>query len=68
LGGSLLGQKKYREAERLLLSGYEGMKQREGAILPAGRMRLEEGRQRIVELYTAWGKPEKAAAWQFKLN
>ena len=27
LGESLLGQKKYAEAEPLLLSGYEGMKQ-----------------------------------------
>ena len=32
LGGSLLGQKKYAEAEPLLLSGYEGMKQREDKI------------------------------------
>jgi len=34
LGGSLLGQKKYAEAEPLLLSGYEGMKQREVKIPP----------------------------------
>src|SRR5438046_9890167 len=27
LGGSLLGQKKYAEAQPLLISGYEGMKQ-----------------------------------------
>src|SRR5689334_22787803 len=32
LGGSLLGQKKYSEAEPLLLSGYEGIKQREDKL------------------------------------
>ena len=39
LGGSLLGQKKYAEAEPLLLSGYEGMKQREEQH-PPGRPTL----------------------------
>ncbi len=32
LGGALLGQKKYDAAEPLLLKGYAGLKQREGAI------------------------------------
>ena len=32
LGGALLGQKKYAEAEPLLLKGYEGLKQRETTI------------------------------------
>jgi hypothetical protein len=32
LGGSLLGQKKYAQAEPLLLAGYKGMKQREAKI------------------------------------
>ncbi len=31
LGGLLLGQKKYEEAEPLLLAGYEGMKERENS-------------------------------------
>ena len=34
LGGALLGQKKYAEAEPLLLQGYEGMKRAEGSALP----------------------------------
>jgi hypothetical protein len=34
LGGSPLGQKKYAEAEPLLLKGYEGLKAREKAIPP----------------------------------
>ena len=32
LGGSLLGQKKFAEAEPLILAGYEGMKAREDKI------------------------------------
>lgn len=32
LGGALAGQKRFAEAEPLLVSGYEGMKQREAKI------------------------------------
>jgi len=32
LGGALLGQKNYADAEPLLLAGYEGMKQQEKTI------------------------------------
>ena len=37
LGGALLGQKKYAEAEPLLLAGYEGMKARADKIPPQGK-------------------------------
>ena len=36
LGGSLIGQKKFAEAEPLILAGYEGMKAREAKIPAAG--------------------------------
>src|SRR5437899_1032219 len=36
LGACLLGQKKYAEAEPLLLSGYEGMREREAKDRTAG--------------------------------
>jgi len=42
LGGSLLGQKKYAQAESLLLAGYEGMKQREAKMPANGKIRLKE--------------------------
>jgi eukaryotic-like serine/threonine-protein kinase len=67
LGGSLLGQKKYAEAEPLLLSGYEGMKQRENRIPAAGRPRLKETLQRLVQLYEATNRPDQAAGWKQKL-
>jgi tetratricopeptide (TPR) repeat protein len=68
VGGSLLGQKKYAEAEPLLLSGYAGMRQRErGIALPILKFRLTEAIERLVQLYEAWGKPEKAAERRAKL-
>jgi len=63
LGGSLLGQERYAEAEPLLLSGYEGMKQREESIPPTGRPRVKENLQRLVQLYELTGEKEKAAEW-----
>ena len=42
LGGSLLGQKKYADAEPLLREGYDGMKAREKTIPPQGKVRLTE--------------------------
>ena len=42
LGSALLGQKKYTDAEPLLLAGYEGMKEREAKIPAQGKIRLTE--------------------------
>jgi hypothetical protein len=61
LGGSLLGQKKYTEAEPLLLAGYEGMKQREVNIPLKRKVRLSEAPQRLVQLYQATQRPDQAA-------
>ena len=75
LGGVLLGQKKYAEAEPLLLAGYEGLQQREAAIPPNGKIRIREALERLVLLYTDWhaaepdkGHDAKATDWQKKLN
>ena len=68
LGGSLLGQMKYALAEPLLLSGYEGMKAREAKIPAPGKPRLPEAGDRLVKLYDAWRKPEKAAEWRRRLG
>ncbi len=67
LGGSLLGQKKYAEAEPLLLSGYEGMKQRVASIPLEGKPRLSETLQRLVQLYEATARADQAAEWKKKL-
>ena len=67
LGGCLVGQEKYAEAEPLILAGYEGMKAREAKIPPPGKPYFTEAAERVVKLYEAWGKPEKAAEWRAKL-
>ena len=66
LGGALLGQKKYAEAEPLLVKGYEGMKTREKTIPQhgGGELRLPEALDRLMELYTAINKPDEAKKWQ----
>ena len=64
LGGALLGQKKFADAEPLLLKGYEGMKSREKTIPPQGTIRILEAIDRLIDLYTATNKPEEAKKWQ----
>jgi tetratricopeptide (TPR) repeat protein len=64
LGAALMEQKKYAAAERLLLSGYEGMKQRQAKIPAQDRSHLIRARERLVHLYEIWGKPDEAAKWR----
>jgi hypothetical protein len=67
LGGSMIGQKKYAEAEPLIVSGYEGMKAREARIPPPGKPRLTDAAERVIKLYEAWGKKDEAARWRARL-
>jgi eukaryotic-like serine/threonine-protein kinase len=64
LGGALLGQKKYAEAEPLLVKGYQGMKAREKTIPPQANTRIPEALDRFIELYTATNKPEEVKKWR----
>ena len=64
LGGSLAAQDKHAEAEPLVLSGYQGLHQREALMPYEDRPLVEDAATRIVSLYQAWGKPDKAAEWQ----
>jgi tetratricopeptide (TPR) repeat protein len=68
LGASLAGQKKYVEGERLLLEGYQGMLARKDRIDVPEWYHLDRAREWIIQLYQAWGKPEKAAEWREKLK
>jgi hypothetical protein len=66
LGASLAGQKKYVEAESLLLDGYQGMLARKDRIAMPDRYHLDRAREWLIRLYEVWGKPEKAAEWKSK--
>ncbi len=53
-----------RRTSPLLLTGYEGLKQREKTIPPQGKVRLTEAVERLVQLYEATGRQDKAAKWR----
>jgi hypothetical protein len=67
LGASLLGQKKYNDAEPLLKEGYEGMKRLEKVIPPRRMFRLTEALERLVQLYDATGNAAEAGRWRKEL-
>ena len=66
LGGSLFAQKKYADAEPLLISGYEGINHRQDQ-LSAGKSQLKEALRRLVQLYEETNRPDEAAKWKQKL-
>jgi hypothetical protein len=57
LGASLAGQKKYAEAEPLLVEGYQGMAARKEQIGVGSGYYLDRAHEWLVQLYRAWGKP-----------
>jgi tetratricopeptide (TPR) repeat protein len=67
LGGILASQKKWSEAEPLLVTGYEGMKQRQGKIPAEHQSRVNEAVERLVQLCEATGREPEAAEWKKKL-
>jgi len=68
LGGALLGEKKYADAEPLLVAGYQGMKEREAKIPPREKPRLTEALEHLIQLYEATNKPGEAAKWRKELE
>jgi tetratricopeptide (TPR) repeat protein len=68
VAASLLGQGRLTEAEPLLLSAYDGLKQREARIPALGRPRVREVLQTLVQLYEAMGQPNEATRWRQTLE
>jgi serine/threonine protein kinase/Tfp pilus assembly protein PilF len=66
LGASLALQKKYTEAEPLLVEGYQGLMERKGRMDVPDWYYVDRAHEWLVQLYQAWGKPEKAAEWKKK--
>jgi tetratricopeptide (TPR) repeat protein len=66
LGASLLGQGKYAEAEPLLVSGYQGLLKQSPAISVDAS--LPQAGEKLVQLYSAWGKLDKAQEWRRQLQ
>jgi serine/threonine protein kinase/tetratricopeptide (TPR) repeat protein len=69
LGESLMAQQKYVEAEPLLVSGFDGIRQRSAsATSGAVKPRLKEASQRVIRLYEETNRPEQAAEWKAKMT
>ena len=63
LGASLLAQKKYAEAEPLMVSGFEGMQKSGG-----DPQYVRRAAERVVKLYQDWGRADKAVEWRAQLK
>jgi serine/threonine protein kinase len=68
LGASLVAQRRYGDAEPFLVSGYQGMLDRQSTIPTYGRRVLKQTQGWIAQVYANLGKPEKAAEWREKLQ
>ena len=56
LGHCLARMGRFAEAEPYVVGGYEGLREVQGPDHRRTRLALE----RVIELYEAWGRPEKA--------
>jgi len=63
LGDALMGQLRYADAEPVFLLAANGILT--GSGFAEDEKRLAIGR--VISLYDAWGKPDKAAEWRAKL-
>jgi non-specific serine/threonine protein kinase/serine/threonine-protein kinase len=59
----LMQQSRFPEAERLVLEAYPAVEKQVGP----GDRRLRTVGERVLQLYEAWGRSEKAAEWRAKL-
>jgi hypothetical protein len=68
LGASLLRQRRFAEAEPLMVGGYEGMRQRLDSIPTYKRESLTSAGEHVADFYAAWDKPAQAAEWRQKIT
>ncbi len=75
LGTALLGQERFGEAESHLLTGHEGLVEREDSIPPICEECVVNSVQRLVEFYETWNAADpneersaKAKEWQLRLE
>ncbi len=59
LGEFLTSQKRFAEAEPILLKSFESL----NASQAPGSPRIQTATRRLRELYATWGKPEMAAVY-----
>jgi serine/threonine protein kinase/tetratricopeptide (TPR) repeat protein len=64
LGAALAGQKKYADAEPLLLGSAKVLVANAAQMPAANRPLVLAAVQRVIDLYDAWQRPEDAATWR----
>ncbi|MEP6686482.1 MAG: tetratricopeptide repeat protein, partial [Verrucomicrobiota bacterium] len=64
LGECLTIEKRYQEAEPLMLDSYESLRRSQGSSNPRTRLAL----QRLVALYDNWGEIDTASEYRSKLS
>jgi serine/threonine-protein kinase len=64
LGACLLAERRYPEAEDMLLDARRQLE----ALPAAGGAEMKVAIARLIELYVAWGKPDKAASFRAQLG
>jgi tetratricopeptide (TPR) repeat protein len=67
LGASLAAQKRYPDAETLVVPAYSALKEREASMPRESRIAVERAGSRVVQLYTEWGKTQQASEWRKKI-
>jgi tetratricopeptide (TPR) repeat protein len=67
-GCALVDQKRFAEAEPILIAGFEGLSARAKQIAPSQRHALQAALGAIVVFYERWGKPDEAEKWRSKLS
>ena len=68
LGAALSGLKRYPEAEKLLLSGQQGLEQRLSRMPADQKKWARFSSEQVTDLYSGWGKPDEAAQWRTRLQ
>jgi eukaryotic-like serine/threonine-protein kinase len=64
LGGTLVAQKKYADAEPILKSSFDRMKPTGRTLSSRRKDALRETAERLIDLYRATDRPREAAKWQ----
>jgi serine/threonine-protein kinase len=62
--GAIVGLSRFAEAESLLIAGERDLLAARGAAAQP----VKDARQRLVDLYTAWQRPDDAARWKARLE
>jgi eukaryotic-like serine/threonine-protein kinase len=67
LGAILMEQKRYAEAEPLLISGFEGMQKNKQKMIDDDREYMKNAENWLVDVFKRQGNTAKAAEWSQKL-